>query len=60
MKQTETLDNACGIIAAIHAILNNLSDINIGEGSILHKFYTQSQKKSPAEKATILENDGGF
>ena len=31
MKQTNTLDNACGVIACIHAILNNLGE---GENKI--------------------------
>ena len=29
MKQSGTLDNACGIIACIHAILNNISEDKI-------------------------------
>ena len=36
MDQTEVLDNACGVIACIHAILNNLGEgankIQLGDG----------------------------
>ena len=36
MKQTGALDNACGIIACLHAIYNNPTSIQLGEGSVLH------------------------
>jgi len=38
MKQTGELDNACGIIACIHATLNNLDQIQLSPESTLAKF----------------------
>jgi ubiquitin carboxyl-terminal hydrolase L3 len=35
MKQTKVLDNACGIIACLHAVYNNLSWMQIEEGSVI-------------------------
>ena len=37
MKQTRELDNACGIIACIHAVLNK-PEIELAEDSTLGKF----------------------
>ena len=39
MKQTSALDNACGIIASLHCILNHPKDVVLKEGSILAKFW---------------------
>ena len=43
MKQTAVLDNACGVIACIHAILNNLGEgdtkITLTEGSVLANYH---------------------
>ena len=60
MKQTGTLDNACGIIACLHATLNNLDQVQITEGSILSNFYHQAIAQNPAERATSLENAQEF
>ena len=38
MKQTGKLDNACGIIACLHAVLNNLDHVTLQPDSILDKF----------------------
>lgn len=42
MKQHKSLDNACGIVAALHALMNNPSDIVYQEGSILQEFQMNS------------------
>ena len=60
MKQTEELDNACGIIACLHACLNNTDKIELTPGSILDRFYSGCKDLSPAEKATYLENATEF
>ena len=39
MKQSGTLDNACGIIACLHASLNRLDKIDLTPDSILDKYY---------------------
>ena len=61
MKQSGTLDNACGIIACIHAILNNLGEdkITLQEGT-LASFHSACLGKTPEERAAILENYNEF
>lgn len=62
MKQTHKLDNACGIIASIHAILNNIENkkIQLNPGSVLEKYRLQAMKVAPDERATLLENNNDF
>lgn len=55
MKQTGKLDNACGIIACLHSILNNQSQISVGNDTILGRFISGTAEKTPAERATFLE-----
>ncbi|CAI2379283.1 unnamed protein product [Moneuplotes crassus] len=55
MKQTKTLDNACGIIACLHAIMNHTSDISLTADSILDKFQKETADKTAEERATYLE-----
>ena len=38
MKQTKVLDNACGVIACLHAILNNVNKVGITQEGILDTF----------------------
>ena len=63
MKQTNVLDNACGVIACIHAILNNLGDgankIQLKDG-VLSKFIADNKDKSAAERASALEGFADF
>jgi ubiquitin carboxyl-terminal hydrolase L3 len=40
MRQTHKLDNACGVIACIHSVLNNLDKVALAEGSVLQRFHT--------------------
>ena len=62
MKQTSELDNACGIIAALHAIYNNTGDqkINLMPDSVLASFLDSVNGVSPAERATALESYSAF
>ena len=60
MKQTGALDNACGIIACIHAIFNNQDKVSVEADSILGKYLQDVQNKSPEERATALESNEGF
>ena len=55
MKQTGTLDNACGIIACLHAIMNHQGEIPLTDGSILDKFAKETKRMTPAERAKYLE-----
>lgn len=60
MKQSTNLDNACGIIASLHAIGNNRGDDTILNNSILSNFYNSTKDKSPEDKATSLEGANEF
>jgi ubiquitin carboxyl-terminal hydrolase L3 len=60
MKQTQVLDNACGIIACLHTVLNNLDKVEVTPDSVLGKFNSSASNISPAERATLLENDEEF
>lgn len=60
MKQTPKLDYACGVIACIHSVLNNLDKITLAEGSVLHKFYQMVKEQTPLDRALTLENMKDF
>jgi hypothetical protein len=57
MKQNEALDNACGLIAGIHIIGNNLSygKVQAPVTSILGKFFQTTTPVNWIERANILE-----
>ena len=61
MDQTETLDNACGVIACLHLIYNNLGDdkIVLNDG-VLKNYLTACEGKDNAERAKILETFSEF
>ena len=60
MKQSPKLDCACGVIACLHSILNNLDQITLTEGSILDKFYKETLGASAEDRAMALEGNGEF
>lgn len=60
MKQTYKLDYACGVIACIHSIFNNMKELSIKEDSILDKFYKMSKNMTPLERALNLEDNHDF
>ncbi|TCD67603.1 ubiquitinyl hydrolase 1 [Steccherinum ochraceum] len=51
MKQT--ISNACGTMALLHAILN--SGVQLGEDTRLGKFYKECKDKTPEERVKLLE-----
>ena len=59
-KQEGKLDNACGVIACLHAVYNNLDKVNLDQGSVLAKFFDQVKDKSPKDRATELEGYKDF
>jgi ubiquitin carboxyl-terminal hydrolase L3 len=60
MKQTQILDNACGLIAMLHSIGNNLDNMSLKQDSILQKFFDENKGKSSDEIAKNLENFSEF
>ena len=59
IKQTPELDNACGLIAALHSFGNN-SNIKFENNSILEEFYNKVKDQNYEEKAITLENFDKF
>lgn len=57
MKQT--IHNACGTIALVHSILNNLDIIKLGDG-VLKTFYEDAKQLSPEERGKLLEANEAF
>ncbi|CAI2378573.1 unnamed protein product [Moneuplotes crassus] len=60
MKQNQKLDNACGIIACLHTVLNHTQDVEIMKGSILDKFWKEVEDQNPKQRANYLENFDEF
>lgn len=57
----QTIKNACGTIALLHAILNNLDciDLALGEG-VLKELHKDLEPLSPEERAKKLEQDSSL
>ncbi|EME26593.1 Ubiquitin carboxyl-terminal hydrolase isozyme L3 [Galdieria sulphuraria] len=51
----QTISNACGTVALVHAVLNNIHRISCKKNSFFDKFYTSTVHLSPHERATCLE-----
>ncbi|XP_015921311.2 ubiquitin carboxyl-terminal hydrolase isozyme L3 isoform X2 [Parasteatoda tepidariorum] len=52
----QTIRNACGTVALIHAIANNMDSLCLDSESVVKKFIEESRSLSPREKAEILES----
>jgi ubiquitin carboxyl-terminal hydrolase L3 len=59
MHQSGTLDNACGIVACLHAVLNAPS-IDVDPTSVLGRFRSRTASSSPGERCAALEGDAEF
>ncbi|MCO5555274.1 hypothetical protein L7F22_008819 [Adiantum nelumboides] len=55
MKQT--VGNACGTVALLHAVGNNLSQMALTQGSYFERFFEATAKLTPDERAEALEKD---
>ena len=51
---TQTIPNACGTIALLHAISNNLDCISLNDG-VLRELYDQMLPLTSTERARVLE-----
>jgi len=61
MHQSKTLDNACGIVACLHAIFNSpMVNADIDPNSILGRFRTGTESLTPTERCTSLELNEEF
>ena len=61
MKQTNKLDNACGLIAALHCFGNAKNgQMKFEKDSALEQFFEKAKNLSPIERAKLLENDDNF
>lgn len=58
MKQSGSLDNACGIIAAIHSVLN--TPVEVVPDSILGSFANATKDQTPQERCVALETNNAF
>lgn len=57
IKQIESLGNACGTIALLHAVGNAYSEISILENSGLDLFFKSTASMDPYERARVFEKD---
>ena len=61
MRQTNKLDNACGLIAALHCFANAKNgELKFESGSVLDEFFNQVKSLSPLERAQFLEKNDKF
>lgn len=51
----QSIGNACGTIALLHAVGNNLDNVKLIEGSLLDKFFNEIGGLSPSEIGKKLE-----
>lgn len=56
-KIKQTIGNACGTIALIHAIANNLDSLEFKERSTLKEFIDSTLDKTPDERGKLLEEN---
>nr|AEV41094.1 putative ubiquitin carboxyl-terminal hydrolase family1 [Oryza officinalis] len=57
IKQIESLGNACGTIALLHAVGNAYSEISLLENSCLDMFFRSTSGMTSYERALFLEKD---
>ena len=59
MHQSKVLDNACGIIACLHAIYNS-PVVSVDPTSVLGNYKHITECATPTERCTALEHDTEF
>nr|XP_042902659.1 ubiquitin carboxyl-terminal hydrolase isozyme L3-like [Parasteatoda tepidariorum] len=53
----QTIFNACGTIALIHALANNISEIGLDPESVIGKFIDETQKMTVEERSHYLKQN---
>ena len=53
----QTVGNACGTIALLHAMTNNFDTLETEKDSFIDRFYRETKDMSPAERAEALLSD---
>jgi len=51
----QTVSNACGTVALLHAVGNNVKETGLKEDGVLSQFYKATAAMSPKEKARFME-----
>ncbi|KAI8475782.1 MAG: peptidase C12, ubiquitin carboxyl-terminal hydrolase 1 [Monoraphidium minutum] len=51
----QTIGNACGTIAMLHAFGNNLGAVKLAEGSFLSRFFESTKAMTPQQRGAFLE-----
>jgi len=59
MHQSKVLDNACGIIACLHAVFNS-PVVSTDPCSVLGKYRLENENTTPTEKCKSLESNTEF
>lgn len=54
----QTIRNACGTIALLHAVANCQDQVALAPDSILQRFFDKTKDMSPEERGRELENSG--
>ncbi|KAF5837710.1 peptidase C12, ubiquitin carboxyl-terminal hydrolase [Dunaliella salina] len=52
----QTVSNACGTMAILHAVGNNMDECKPAEGSFLDQFFKATQSLNPEERAKFIED----
>ena len=51
----QTVSNACGTVALLHAVGNNVDEFTLKDDGVLSQFYKATAQMSPQEKAKFME-----
>ena len=61
MKQTDDLDNACGLVASLHCFANAKNgNLKFKENSVLDNFFQKAKNLNELDRAKLLEKDDSF